>query len=128
MLKMLCETKYLKIKEFFFSSCCIKYAGFWACNFTRKGILLRNFLQFATFSTALTKMKFSIKDFSGKYDQIRRKLRLWSHLLEKSLMENFIFCVVYTWVCRNFVVLTQKSRKVSSLSFLAESNISELLT
>ena len=23
-----------------------------------------------------------------------RKLRIWSHLLEKSLMENFIFCAV----------------------------------
>ena len=39
-------------------------------------------------------MKFSIKDFSSKRDQIRRKLRIWSHLLEKSLMENFIFCAV----------------------------------
>ena len=40
------------------------------------------------------KMKFSIKDFSCKCDLIRRKLRIWSHLLEKSLMENFIFCAV----------------------------------
>ena len=40
------------------------------------------------------KMKFSIKDVSSKCDQIRRKLRIWSHLLEKSLMENFIFCAV----------------------------------
>ena len=39
-------------------------------------------------------MKFSIKDFSSKCDQIRWKLRIWSHLLKKSLMENFIFCVV----------------------------------
>ena len=39
-------------------------------------------------------MKFSIKDFSRKCDQIRRKLRIWSHLLEKSLMENFIFNAV----------------------------------
>ena len=38
------------------------------------------------------KMKFSIKDFFSKYDQIRRKLRIWSHLLKKSLMKNFIFC------------------------------------
>ena len=38
------------------------------------------------------KMKFSIKDFSSKCDQIHKKLRIWSHLLEKSLMENFIFC------------------------------------
>ena len=39
-------------------------------------------------------MKFSIKDFFSKCDQIRRKLRVWSHLLEESLMENFIFCAV----------------------------------
>ena len=36
-------------------------------------------------------MKFSIKDFFSKCDQIRRKLRIWSHLRKKSLMENFIF-------------------------------------
>ena len=36
-------------------------------------------------------MKFSIKDFFGKCDQIRRKLRIWYHLLKKSLMENIIF-------------------------------------
>ena len=40
------------------------------------------------------KMKFSIKDFFSKCDQIRRKLQIWSHLLKKSLMENFIFCAV----------------------------------
>ena len=40
------------------------------------------------------KMKFSIKDFSSKYDQMRSFLRTWSHLLEKYLMENFIFCAV----------------------------------
>ena len=36
-------------------------------------------------------MKSSIKDFSSKCDQIRRKVRIWSHLLKKSLMQNFIF-------------------------------------
>ena len=40
------------------------------------------------------KMKFSIEDFFSKCDQIRRKLRIWSHLLKKSLIENFIFCAV----------------------------------
>ena len=40
------------------------------------------------------KMKFSIKDFFSKCDQIRRKRRIWSHLLKKSLMEDFIFCAV----------------------------------
>ena len=39
-------------------------------------------------------MKFSIKDFFSKCDQIRRFLRIWSHLLKKSLMENFMFCAV----------------------------------
>ena len=40
------------------------------------------------------KMKFSIKHFFSKCDQIRRKLRIWLHLLKKFLMENFIFCTV----------------------------------
>ena len=40
------------------------------------------------------KMKFSIKDFFSKYDKIRDFLRIKSHLLKKSLMENFIFCAV----------------------------------
>ena len=44
-------------------------------------------------------MQFSIKDFSSKCDQIRTKLRIlylviWSCLLKKPLMENFIFCAV----------------------------------
>ena len=40
------------------------------------------------------KMKFSIKNYFSKCDQIRSFLRIWSHLLKKSLMENFIFCAV----------------------------------
>ena len=36
-------------------------------------------------------MKFSIEDFFSKCDHILRKLRIWSYLLKKSLMENFIF-------------------------------------
>ena len=39
-------------------------------------------------------MKFSIKDFFSKCDKIRSFLRIWSHLLKTSLMENFIFCAV----------------------------------
>ena len=39
-------------------------------------------------------MKFSIKDFFRKCYQIRSILRIWSYLLKKSLMENFIFCAV----------------------------------
>ena len=39
-------------------------------------------------------MKFSIKYFFSKCDQICRKPRIWSHLLKRSLMENIIFCAV----------------------------------
>ena len=46
----------------------------------------------SSIATAL-KMKFSIKDFSSKCDQIRSFPRIWSYLLQKSL-ENFISCVV----------------------------------
>ena len=37
------------------------------------------------------KVKFSIKDLFGKCEQIRSFLRIWSHLLKISVMENFIF-------------------------------------
>ena len=39
-------------------------------------------------------MKFFIKDFFSKCDQIRSLLRIWSHLLKKFLLKNFIFCAV----------------------------------
>ena len=39
-------------------------------------------------------MKFSFKDFFSKRDQIRSFLRIWSHLLKKSLIENFILRAV----------------------------------
>ena len=39
-------------------------------------------------------MKFSTKYLFSKFDQIRRKPRIWSHLLKKSLKENLIFCAV----------------------------------
>ena len=41
------------------------------------------------------KMKFPIKDFFSKCDQICRKLRIWSHLMKKFLTENFIFRKVF---------------------------------
>ena len=41
-----------------------------------------------------SKMKFSIKDFFRKCDQIWSFQRIWPHLLQKTLMENFFFCVV----------------------------------
>ena len=43
-------------------------------------------------------MNFSIKDSFSKFDQIRRKLRIWPHLLKKSLIENSIFRAVLNLV------------------------------
>ena len=40
------------------------------------------------------KKKFPIKDFFSKCDQIRREMRVWLHLLKKSLITNFIFRAV----------------------------------
>ena len=39
--------------------------------------------------SALQKKEVFLKAFFSKYDQIRRKLQIWSHLQKKSLMENF---------------------------------------
>ena len=44
--------------------------------------------------TTEQKMKFSIKDFFSKCDQIHGFVRIWSNLLKKFLMESFIFCAV----------------------------------
>ena len=49
------------------------------------------------------KMKFSIKYVFSKCDQIYNKLRIWSHLLNKPLIENFIFCAVFKQC--NYVIL-----------------------
>ena len=35
-----------------------------------------------------------MKDFFSKCDQIRSFQRVWSHLLKKSIIENFSFCAV----------------------------------
>ena len=40
------------------------------------------------------KMKFSIRNFFRKCDQIRSFMQIWSHLLKKFLMGNFIFLCI----------------------------------
>ena len=54
------------------------------------------------------KIKFSIKDFFGKCDQILSFLQIWSHLLKSSLLENFIFCIV-SWMFPPFPRLWKRS-------------------
>ena len=44
-----------------------------------------------TVTKTAQKMKFSIKEF---FTKSRSFLRIWSHLLKKSLLENFIFCAL----------------------------------
>ena len=41
------------------------------------------------------KIKLFITDLFSKCDRIRSLLRIWSHLVSKSVMGNFIFCAVY---------------------------------
>ena len=55
-------------------------------------------------------MKFSIKGFFSKCDQIRSFLPIWSQLLKKYLMEKFFFCAVLS---------TQKALR--ALSYLRHS-------
>ena len=47
-----------------------------------------------SFSLPAQKLKFFIKHFFCKCDQICSFLWIWSQLLKKSLMETFIFCAV----------------------------------
>ena len=56
--------------------------------------------------TIAQKMNFSTKDFFSKFDQIRRNLRIWSHLLKKSFVEKFIFCAV------NFIFIDKTYRRI----------------
>ena len=51
------------------------------------------FEHFTVLPHTAQKIKFSIKEFFSKCDQIHSFLRIWSHLMKKSLMENF-FCAV----------------------------------
>ena len=60
------------------------------------------------------KMKFSIQDFLSKYDQIHSFLRIWSHLLKKSLMENFIFCAVFICIVSGYNQGIYSKKTVSS--------------
>ena len=57
------------------------------------------------------KIRFSIKDLFSKCDQIRRKLRIWSHLPKKSLMGNFILCAARHKYIRVLVVIKHNKKK-----------------
>ena len=86
--------------------------------------------------TTVQKMKFSIKDFFIKCDQIRWKLRIWSHLLQKYLMGNFIFCAVdlicFLMLCRTTKIARYSeeylnSKKVWTHLIFGEKNIMSVI-
>ena len=52
----------------------------------------KNFLK--DFSAYILYKNFCTKDFLSKCEQIRGKLRIWLHILKKSLIENLIFCAM----------------------------------
>ena len=58
-----------------------------------------------------SKKKFSIKNFFRKCDQICRKLRIWSHLLKKSLKKK-----------RHFLCIDGSSEPINPWHFLKELN------
>ena len=66
-------------------------------------------LKLGSLNTPVTaqKMEFSIKDFFSKCDQVRWKQRIWSHVLKKFLMENFIFLCS---VSETYLEPTQRSK------------------
>ena len=64
------------------------------------------------------KVKFSIKNFFSKCDQIRSYLWIWPHLLNKSLMENFIF--VKRFLQQGIV---KKSEKLMKMVNIKEENL-----
>ena len=54
-------------------------------------MLLSLSISFITQTDTAQKMKFSIKDFFSKFDQIHSFLRIWLHLLKLYLMETSFF-------------------------------------
>ena len=63
-------------------------------------------------------MKFSINDFFSKF--FFSELRIWLHLLNKSLMENFIFCAVQRYYCDIFTPKLQSKKSIETKVFLPE--------
>ena len=79
--------------------------------------LFNNYLQYLiiiylfTFHSA-QKIKFFIKDFCRKCDQIRSFLQIWSLLLKKSFMENFIFFCGMSFYCWIYVIKRWKQNNL----------------
>ena len=91
--------------------------AFVSCNPWKWNMLFK----FYFVSNAAQKMKFSIKDFFSKCDLISRKLRIWSYLRKKSLMENLNF--VQYFILEFYSCLLDKS--VTQIILLLENQLFE---
>ena len=67
---------------------------FYGCNLINSTYSFLNKIIIYLAIVIAQKMKFPIKDFFSKYDEILSFLQIWSHLQKKSLMESYDFCVV----------------------------------
>ena len=56
-------------------------------------------------------------------DQIRRNLRIWPHILKKSVMENFIFCAVWVVHATTSLIYEWTDSLTSSIALLKWSSI-----
>ena len=71
-------------------------------------ILLKNVIRLLFSQSTEQTLKFSIKDFFSKCNQIHSFQRIWSYLVKKSLMENFTFCAVVGLFLKIFLELHEK--------------------
>ena len=95
------------------------------CNLKR----LFNYKVLRQWNYTAQKIKFSIKDFFRRCHQISSKLRIRSHLLKNSLMENFIFCAVLKdhWISFHLSEILPKplNMGIKTLSFQNKEQASE---
>ena len=76
---------------------CVQKVVYITSFITIKGYLLRS----VSLTVTSQKNNFFIKDFFSKCDHICSILRIFSHLLKKSLMESFIFVQCLSRILRN---------------------------
>ena len=79
-----------------FRHCCLPVPQFFCCYYCI-------FLIICSILYNAQKMNFPVMDFFSKCDQIRSFLRIWSHLLKKSLMNRKLYFLCsdsyrYSWI------------------------------
>ena len=71
-----------------------------------------------------TQKKLSIKDFFSRFDQICSFLRIWSHLLQKSLLKNFIFSAVWTEIMKRVTRISTRTNSFQCFLNIPQANFS----